>query len=218
MLISSWHRASWGRPGASRSGLKCGKVLRMSWWDAWGSKLSNPADNVVAAVVVLIGVAITAVVTLLVSAANRRHERLREARERVFQPRADAYVSARSWLRQDWQDAKAAKSSAEFRAGDRSDDFLDMSSVIAIYAHSQAAEMFSLCVYRNARYFEMRMDKVDEVKLEAAALKVEFSLRKFDELAQEDVQRLRRKRLKRVIDSLRVSLRYWKYKMSHQKH
>lgn len=63
-------------------------------WDAWTEALRNPADNVVAAVIVLVGVAVTAIVTVLVAWRTRvstektsldrlEHERAEAARTRV---------------------------------------------------------------------------------------------------------------------------------------
>lgn len=66
--------------------------LIVTGWAAWKHALSHPADDVVAAAMVLLGAVITVTGTLFVSWLSRRAERLRSSRERLFEVRSRIFV------------------------------------------------------------------------------------------------------------------------------
>lgn len=70
----------------------------MTFWQSWWRALSHPADNVVAAVIVLFGAVLTVTGTLLVSYLNRKHETTKTIREAVARVRDAAYLDAQRLL------------------------------------------------------------------------------------------------------------------------
>lgn len=164
------------------------KVLRMSWWDAWKRALAHPADNVVAAMVVLIGVAITAVTTLLVSAANRRHERRKGVEDRLFPLRAQAYLDARRWmirLKEMTIEEQAAADEEVLKTFD------EVGHTLTIYASNKAVDLY--WEWLEASRVEIDLEE-GSTERAAAAVKVERIRRRFQEEARRDVQGTRRRR------------------------
>lgn len=161
----------------------------MSIWQNWWAKLQSPADNVVAAVVVLVGVAITAAVTLGVSALNRRHERQtetrdrwyqaeRDARDKVFEPRAKAYLDAGNWLINDlWRAAGTDKTKRNF------EEIVALVTALGIYGTADASNKFNEIAQKLSKEPKGRENfSVEEVKV------ILKQIEEFQGLARRDVQ------------------------------
>jgi len=182
----------------------------MSWWSAWKQALSHPADNVVAAVVVLIGVAVTATVTLIVSAANRRHEKAtkarerraqteREALERIFQPRAEAYLIARSDLRDRMISALIQpKRNRVERRFLPSPEFKDYTARLYVYGEPEVVAAFDKARGSISKFAECK--KAGETKgvLDQAEKAMRAAVAGFDSAARTSIQHLRELRVHQV--------------------
>lgn len=181
----------------------------MSIWQNWWLKLQSPADNVVAAVIVLVGVLVTGAVTYLVSASNRRHERRREVRDRVYQERAAVYLEAGTFsLALTEQDPNKPIESAN------SDMLHILVTKLNMYGTRKASNQFFDAVLATTRWKMMESDEneesekgtadeIKEAKVRAHDLKGEF-----DRTVRNDIQNLRNRprwiRIKRNVTKFHI--------------
>lgn len=152
----------------------------MHWWQNWGHALAHPADNVVAATIVLIGVVVTGLVTIGVTATGRRFDRRREALARIFQTRSETYLEARKFItRAPVQSDKEREKSGE-----------KMSVIAAkldIYCSLEATELFVKAVSSMSRALDLD-SKTSSDNYYSALDDASHYRDLFSELARRDIQ------------------------------